>query len=151
MIPSIPYLIYGYVRVSVTGEHAAALLELCRRYSWTYEDFTHTEEGISLRFTLPTANMVTDACRSEEIPVTMGDRGGLPFLLKKLLLRPGLVVGGILGLLLILLSQSVLWDIRITGNQTVSDRAIRESLALPVNTSAMRPRHGSPPCSSLRP
>ena len=129
MIPAIPYLIYGYVRISVPGEHATALLELCRRYSWTYEDFTHTEEGISLRFTLPTARRVTAACRSAEIPIGMGNRGGLPLLFKRLFHRPGLIVGGILGLLLILLSQSVLWDIRIMGNQTVSDRAIRESLA----------------------
>ena len=129
MIPAIPYLIYGYVRISVPGEHATALLELCRRYSWTYEDFTHTEEGISLRFTLPTARRVTAACRSAEIPIGMGNWGGLPLLFKRLFHRPGLIVGGILGLLLILLSQSVLWDIRITGNQTVSDRAIRESLS----------------------
>ena len=129
MIPSIPYMIYGHIRVSVSAEHAASLLELCRRYSWTYEDFTNTEEGISLRFTLPTARRVVAACQKLGLPLTTGNAGGLPFLLKRLLSRPGLVVGGILSILLILLSQSVLWDIRITGNTTVSDRAIRESLA----------------------
>ncbi|MBQ4112590.1 MAG: sporulation protein YqfD [Clostridia bacterium] len=129
MIPSIPYLIYGYIRVSTPGEHAAALLELCRRCSLPYENFTNTEEGISLRFTLPTAERVITACRDRGIPLTLGDRGGLPLILKRLFCRPGLVVGGLLGILLILLAQSVLWDIRITGNTTVSDRAIRESLA----------------------
>ena len=129
MIPSIPYMIYGHIRVSVAAEHAAPFLELCRRYSWTYEDFTNTEEGISLRFTLPTARRVVAACQELGLPLTTGNAGGLPFLLKRLLSRPGLVVGGILSILLILLSQSVLWDIRITGNTTVSDRAIRESLA----------------------
>ena len=129
MIPSIPYMIYGHIRVSVSAEYAAPLLELCRRYSWTYEDFTNTEEGISLRFTLPTARRVVAACQECGMPLTVDKAGGLPFLLRRLLGRPGLIVGGILSVLLILLSQSVLWDIRITGNTTVSDRAIRESLA----------------------
>lgn len=129
MIPSIPYMIYGYIRVSVAAEHAAPFLELCRRYRWTYEDFTNTEEGISLRFTLLTARQVAEVCRECGMPLSTDGMGGLPFLLRRFFGRPGLVVGGILSILLILLSQSVLWDIRITGNTTVSDRAIRESLA----------------------
>jgi sporulation protein YqfD len=41
----------------------------------------------------------------------------------------GLVVGFVFGLALFLAAQSVFWDVRISGNQTVSDRSVRESLA----------------------
>ena len=130
MIPSIPYLFTGYRTLSTDGKNAARLLELCRRRVLIYEDFSHTEDGgIVLRFPLPAARRAAMLCEAYGIPVTVVREGGLPRLMQWMVRRAGLVVGLILGLILLTAARNVVWDIRISGNQTVSDRAIEQSLA----------------------
>ena len=130
MIPSIHYLITGYRVLSADSDHAAALLELCRRHNLIYDDFCPAQDGgITLRFPLPAARRAEALCAARDIPVRTVKEGGLPRLTRKLLGRVGLVVGAILGVILLTVAQSVVWDIRISGNQTVSDRAIEDSLA----------------------
>ncbi len=130
MIPSLPYLLMGYRTLSTDENHAARLLEVCRRYRLTYEDIQNREDGgISLRLCLPTARALRDVCAEYGIPLTLLGEGGLPLLLRRLSRRLGLLLGAFLGVVLYLLAQSVFWDIRVSGNQNVSDRAVRESLA----------------------
>lgn len=130
MIPSFPYLLTGHRTLSTDKDHAPRLLELCRRRGIAYENFQNTEDGgISLRFSLRNARLLGSLCDGYGIPVHRLKEGGLPLLLRRLFRRLGLVVGGAVGLSLFLASQSVFWDIRISGNQTVSDRAVKESLA----------------------
>lgn len=130
MIPSLPYLLMGYRILATDQDHAARLLEVCRRYRLSYEDIRNLEDGgISLRFGLPAARALGEICAEYGIPLTVFEEGGLPHLFRRLSRRLGLVAGALLGVALYLLSQSVFWDIRVSGNRTVSDRAVRESLA----------------------
>lgn len=130
MIPSLTYLIAGYRTLSTDEDHAARLLEVCRRRGIAYENFQSLPDGgISLRFSLRAARFLESLCGEYGIPVERRGEGGLPLLLRRLSRRLGLVVGFFLGLALFLAAQSVFWDIRISGNETVSDHAIRQSLA----------------------
>lgn len=130
MIPSIPYLLAGYRTLAIDCAHVAPLLELCRRHDLIYENFLHTADGgISLRFPLPTAKRVGALCDATGIPYRICGEGGLPRLLRKAKHRAGLVVGLAVGLLLFAAANSVVWDIRISGNMAVSDRAVEDSLA----------------------
>lgn len=130
MIPSAFYWTVGYRVLSAPPAYAAALLELCRRFEMVYDDFGYTDDGgISLRMPLPAARRLEVLCVQAGIPVSRGTGGGLPFLARRLWGRAGLVVGLILGVLLLLGAQSVVWDIRISGNEQVSDRSIEETLA----------------------
>lgn len=130
MIPSFHYLLAGYRILSADRENAAPLLELCRRHGLIYEDFTHTEDGgIALRFPTPAARRAVSLCEACGIPLTVAGEGGLPRFMRWLVRRAGLVVGLVLGILLLAAAQNVVWDIRIEGNDTVSDRAIEQSLA----------------------
>ena len=130
MIPSLSYLILGYRTLSTDEDHAARLLEVCRRRGIAYEDFQGLPDGgISLRFSLRAARLLESLCGEYGIPVRRLGEGGIPLFLRRLSSRLGLVVGGILGIALFLSSQSVFWDIRISGNEAVSDHAVRQSLA----------------------
>ena len=130
MIPSLSYFLLGHTTVAVSEDDTARLLEICRRLSIPYENFQSLEDGgISLRFTDRNARRLLEICADYGIPLTRLSRGGLPKLLRRLLHRPGLWVGGILGLALCLIASSVFWDIRVSGNTTLSDAAIRRSLA----------------------
>ena len=130
MIPSLPYLLMGYRTLRTDENHTARLLEVCRRYRLPYEDLQNLGDGgISLRLRLPAARALRGICGEYGIPLTVTAEGGLPLLLRRLSRRLGLLIGALLGVAIYLLSQSVFWDIRVSGNQTVSDRAVKESLA----------------------
>ena len=130
MIPSLPYLLMGYRVLKTDAHHTAPLLELCRRHTVPYEDFRNMPDGgISLRLTLPAARRLESLCSAAALPLQRMESGGIPRLLSRLFRRPGLLVGGLLGLLLYFLAGRVFWDVRISGNQTVSDHSIRASLA----------------------
>ena len=129
MIPSLSYLLMGHMTLATDGPYTACLLEICRLHAIPYENFRHTEEGLSLRFTTPAARRVMALCEGAGIPLRVLHHGGLPRLFKRLIHRPGLWIGGILGLALYLTAGSVFWDVRVSGNETLSDAAIRASLA----------------------
>lgn len=142
MIPSLSYLLLGHTTLSTDGEHAARLLEVCRLHTIPYENFCTTEDGsISLRFTSRSARRVVALCGELDIPVTATPPRGLPRLLLRILRRPGLIAGGTLGLGLCLAAGSFFWDIRVSGNTTLSDAAVKESLAS-VGLSVGSPIHG---------
>lgn len=130
MRPTLYAYVVGYRILSTDACHAAALLELCRCESLPYNAFSYTEDGsVRLCFTLYTARVVEMAAAEWGIPLAVCKTGGTTALLRRLISRPGLVVGAVLGLLLLTAASRVVWDIRITGNETVSDRAIEETLA----------------------
>ncbi len=129
-IPSLYHLAVGYATLAVAPPHIAPLLELCRREGLAYIAFSTTPDGTAtLTMTALTARHATALCRRLDLPVAVVDRGGLPILARRLLGRPGLVVGGLLGVLLVVAASSVVWDIRVTGNDTLPARAVEESLA----------------------
>ncbi len=124
------YYMVGYRTISVPAEGVAPLLELCRRASYSYADFTSRPDGgITLTFPGRISRAVVDAAGRAGIPLCTVKIGGLPRYFWRLVGRPGLIVGGIAGLLLYVAATHVVWDIRISGNQTISDRAIEETLA----------------------
>ena len=130
MIPSLSYWLLGHTTLSTDVDYSARLLEVCRRLSIPYENFQNTADGgISLRFTASSARRLASVCNDYGIPLTLLSHGGLPRFLKRLLRRPGLWVGAMIGLVLYLVAGSVFWDIRVSGNTTLSDATVRQSLA----------------------
>ncbi len=124
------YYLTGYRVLSTDADHAAELLELCRRGSWVYTAFRHLSDGgIALTFPRPDARAVEATAADCDIPLACLSSGGLPNRLTRLLHRPGLILGCAVGLMLYIAATQVVWDIRITGNTAVSDRAIEDTLA----------------------
>lgn len=130
MSPTLYARVVGYRTLATDACHAAALLELCRRKCFSYHAFCTAEDGsVELTFTLWTARSVMESAAAWGIPLCTCRTGGLPTLGLRLLRRPGLLLGALVGVILLTLASRVVWDIRITGNETVSDRSIEETLA----------------------
>lgn len=68
------------------------------------------------------------AARVASVRMRVRERRGLPFLLRPFRLRWGLAVGAVLFVVLLQLLSSRVWTVRISGNEQVSDEAIREML-----------------------
>ncbi len=129
--PHIPLYrrLLGYRILRIPASAAAEALELCRRHALVYHDLIADAEGITLSLSRQTARLLLSLLPPCDPPAECLREGGLPLLLRGLARRPGLICGALLGLLLWLSASGVVWDIRITGNTTVPDRAIEESLA----------------------
>ena len=123
----------GYRTLRVPTPHIAAFLDLCRRHGFVYygyrEGEEHTAFCLPAATARPTGGAVTRAAAAAGIPLTLGPLQGMPSLFLRLLRRPGLVVGVILAMWLYFAASGVVWDIRISGNEGVSDRSLTDSLA----------------------
>ncbi len=120
----------GWKLLCVEAPLGVELLELCRAHGLPYDSLTPTPDGgLTLRMRAATAKTALSLCAHRGIPVCVVAEGGFPRMAKRMLCRPGLWVGGILAALLIFLSTAVVWDVRVEGNTTLSERAVEDALA----------------------
>ncbi len=119
----------GSRTVRAEREQSAALLDLCFRLEIGYTDFCAEEGGgISFRTSSLSAKKLLRHCQSEGIAVTASGDRGLPFLFYRYRRRVGLMLGSVLAVILMVLSSRVVWDIRISGNTTLTDAEVRAEL-----------------------
>lgn len=127
---SLTYFLSGWHRVSVEAAYAADLLEICRTEHMPYDSFaSNPGGGICVRMRWRQVQRLQKVCAVHEIPVTVEPLRGAPYLFYRILQRPGVAVGVALGVVLLVLSSRVVWDIRISGTQTLSARDVKETLA----------------------
>lgn len=120
----------GYADVTVDADGAAPLLELCRRRQYVYTRFIRTPKGgITLRMNWPTAKRVMAELTEAGVSAAVGRWGGLPRLGRWCRHRWGLVMGLVLAGMLLFLSTRFVWDVRITGNETMTETQVKETLA----------------------
>lgn len=89
-----------------------------------------TRTGILLFFCCKASQYcdLRHAARAASMRMRVRERHGLPFLLRPFRLRWGLAVGMALFIVLLQLLSSRIWIVRISGNERVSDNAIRDVL-----------------------
>lgn len=119
----------GWRPVRVPIGCAAPFLELCRRAGCPYTHFTCTDEYLSVQMTCAAARRCEAACARACVPAEFGAIRGLPDLGRRMLQRPGVPVGILLGIVLLWLSGRYVWDIRISGVETLSRREVLDTLA----------------------
>ena len=119
----------GCRTLEVDRGDATRVLDLCFAEGVSLGDSEITENGgIRFRLGLFSASRILRACRSEGLSVrSVGS--GLPFLLWRLRGRAGLAVGAICAIFLFLLSQKVVWTIRVSGNERLTAGEIRQELS----------------------
>lgn len=106
----------GYAVLETDAEHAAALLNAFLRFDLPFSELiSDPAGGIRLTCSAGSAKRVAGVAGC-----TIRKRGGLPVLLLRLLRRPGLLLGGLCMLALLLVSRLFVWDVRVTGNESMS-------------------------------
>lgn len=121
----------GWARLEAEGAQAGAILNLCMRYGMVYCHW-HTDRHtgcVRFEMTAYTAGLLCRRCVEEGIAVRVTHRGGVPHLLMQYRHRLGLLIGAVLGLALLLTSSHVLWDIRVSGNETLTTRQVLGELS----------------------
>lgn len=123
------YYFTGYKILSLPPSSTAAFLDLCRRHGFVYDRFTaHSDGCITLRMKTATAEKALSAADACHVSVTVSRIGGLPHILRRFCRRPGLWIGGLLVVILLVVSSRFVWDVRVSGNELLSDREVEATL-----------------------
>lgn len=126
---NLPLFFFGSRRIQTDARHRTALLNLCLRHEISYVDFHCATDGsISFRASAVAARRLKHLCREAGLPLQILAGEGLPFFLWRYRARAGLLLGGLFAVALMILSGCFVWDIRITGNERMTDAEIRAEL-----------------------
>ena len=123
-------LLFGYVDVSVPQAEQAAFFELCRAEGITPKRTKREEKSgnIRCRFHPLAARRLGFAAKERGLSFFCRGKGGLPFLLRGLLRRPVLLLGVVLAIALLVVGHLVVWEIEITGNETLTEAEVEAVL-----------------------
>ena len=121
--------LFGSRRITVPPESRTAVMNLCLRHGLFYRGMSwEADGGFSFLTTPRISKRLQRLCQEEGIRITIHSPRGLPFLLRLLCRRAGLLIG-LLGILLLLfLSQRFVWDIRVSGNGTMTTSEVLAEL-----------------------
>lgn len=119
----------GSVRVEVEGIFPERFLNLCATQGVEFWDLERVSDN-SLRATMNTAayRRVDQIAESAQCRVRTVRREGAPFFLRRFKKRYFLLAGMLVCIGLILLSSMYIWEIKVTGNSTISEGEILAAL-----------------------
>lgn len=123
------YYLLGYAVLEIPRKHAEDVLNLCMHSGIVYLDGGSDAECLRLCVHSLYARRLCEWLQRTGLPYVVQKRGGLPHLLGRLLRRPGLLVGAVCALCIILASECFIFDIRVVGNQTLTAAEVRQMLA----------------------
>ncbi|MGM9642213.1 MAG: sporulation protein YqfD [Eubacteriales bacterium] len=117
--------LYGFARIKVGEGDLLALLNVLLELGESYKNIKPTSVDLCYSAALRTQRV----CRERGIDAEVTLLGGVPLYFKKLLARPGIIVGVVIAIVLTSLANAVLWDVRVEGNVTLTEMQVEELLA----------------------
>ena len=122
------YFFLGSVRIFADYDNAAPLLNLCMYYCIPYTRFTAVSGGVELTLRYSAFKKFKKEADARGIRFTVLKKRGLPALVQRYKLRVGAFLGILIAASLVVLSRSVIWDIDVVGNESVTTAEIRQLL-----------------------
>lgn len=120
----------GRVVLSGEGRNAAEIISLCMRCSLFYGDLTLREDGrVYLTASYGMAQKIRAVCARFGIELREESRSGIREAMRFCISRPGLLVGAVLGIMLLITASTHLWEIRVTGNSALSETEVVSELS----------------------
>lgn len=123
------YWLLGYVVLCVPRGSAEHVLNLCMRGGIVYLDGGSDASYLRLCLRTGHARRLCESLAGADVPHKVERRGGLPQLVLGLCRRPGILLGALCALALIVASECFVFDVRVTGNTTLTEREVKELLA----------------------
>lgn len=119
----------GQVRLRLTCYYPERVLNLCSARDLAFWDLEwESETQFVCRMSRRDLRILRQAAEKLDCQIDVLRREGVPYALAKLRRRQALAVGGLFCGAAVLLSSLFVWDIQITGNETVSRETIRRAL-----------------------
>lgn len=110
------------------AEYADAAARLLVGSGADYRGMRRNTDGLVFTLPLYDGSAFEQMCREHEIPITVVRESGLMHLLKKYRRRPGILIGLVLFITLLIVSEQFIWDMRVVGNENVPSEEIIAAL-----------------------
>ena len=120
--------LFGYKTISADISFAADIFNLCKENGIIYNNQRANESSVSLDCTLFYARYLERLCQKRGISLLSVRSHGLPHIIYKYRHRYGLAAGLFISVLLVILSQLFVWDIRIDGERRLAEKQILDDL-----------------------
>ena len=118
----------GYRRLRVFSTQAGEVMNILRTRGYSCEDFEFCEEYAYFSCSATVSAKIISECEARGIAINIAHEGGIPFILKRYRHRYGIFIGAIICALLISVSGRIVWDVRIEGNQKLSEDEVISEL-----------------------
>lgn len=119
----------GNCRISIPSRQRTAAMNLCMQMGLQFADFRWCDDGsIQFSCSATSSHRFLSLCRERNIEAEAVAQRGLPYLLKSLTKRAGLIVGAVLALALIVLSGLFVWDVQVSGTETLTEETVVKEL-----------------------
>ncbi|MBR4032872.1 MAG: sporulation protein YqfD [Clostridia bacterium] len=125
---NISYFICGYVTIKANYDNITPLLNLCMYYCIPYSDFRAETDGVLLTMRLSAKKKLEREAKARGIEFETVKKGGIPTLLSRYKHRYGIAMGMLIAAALIFFSHRFVWDIEVTGNESITTSEICEAL-----------------------
>lgn len=123
-------LLGGSVTLRADAENRTQVINICLSEGVTYDLFSWTEDGgIRFRCPIATARRLVRICRARGIGIEWIGANGIPAIAWRLRRRWGLMIGALCAVALVALSGLFVWDISVTGLETMEAREVKDLLA----------------------
>ena len=124
-----PFLfLVGYRICRVGRESLAKTVDICRELSIPFREVRIAGESAELLIPFFCLHRLKKAAESQNIALTLVSSHGIPALLLRYRHRYGLFLALVFSVALTVLASGVIWDIRIDGENRLSEREVREVL-----------------------
>ena len=122
------YFLSGGATVFADMDNITPLLNLCMYYCIPYTDFRSVEGGVEMTFRLPVLKKLKKEADARGIEIRVVRKRGIPAFLGRYRYRFGILLGMFIAAALILLSESFVWDINVSGNETITTAEVKDML-----------------------
>ena len=125
---NISYFICGYATLKADYGSITPILNLCMYYCIPYSDFRAESDAVYLTMRLSAKRRLERLAKEQGIELEIVKNGGIPQILSRYKYRYGIAIGMLLAAALIFLSHRFVWDIEVTGNESITTSEICEAL-----------------------
>ena len=121
--------LFGYSMLSSEAENAEKIINLCNANAIRFSKVLIEGERVKFCTPLFSERRLLKMARESGIELTVESRRGIPALVYRYRRRAGVLVGMVVFLFAFFFTSGLVWDIRIDGALTVSERELRKTFA----------------------
>lgn len=122
------YYLMGFGVIRLPRAKTEWVFNLCMRHGIVYADAGTDVEWLRLCLRTPYFGRLVQLLTKSGIAFSVECRGGLPGRILQFLRRPGLVAGSLCAVAILVASGLFVFDIRVTGNDTLTDARVKAML-----------------------
>lgn len=120
--------IFGAYTLRTDSSNGIKLVNLLNKEKLLFWGVKSAEDGFTIKASLFSCEPIIKTAQAAGIPIEITRTTGIPFVFNKYKGRYGLIIGSILGIFLIFLSELFIWEVEVTGNHTVDSKTIISTL-----------------------